>query len=297
MTIDLSFFYFYFYSFLRLLSTKRLIPFVGNKSSGKPHKPDLFEELLLGFIAGVASRAISTPLNLVTLKMQTEREDSDVKPTKAPQPAGVIDALKLIYKEHGLIGFWRGFQMSALLSLNPSITLACFQVYRRVLEVLKTTSPRKAIRVVQQKGLSNSIKNSPSPTANPNPREAFFGAATSNTIAVSILYPLILGKKRLQASEKNATMTEILVDAYLGKDIAQEKQDVAIEPSIEGLYQGWSVKVIVGFLSQGVTFLVKSRYVDICFLRATPEFDYVSRIEQLVIAAYLLRLRRGKTSP
>lgn len=262
LTIALSFFYFYFYSFLRLLSTKRLIPFTGSKNSGKPHKPNLFEELLLGFIAGVASRAISTPLNLVTIKMQTEREDQDERPTKAPQSAGVIDALKLIYKEHGLLGFWRGFQMSALLSLNPSITLACFQVYRRVLEVLRTISPRKAFQIIQRKGLANSIKISPAPTANPNPWEAFFGAATSNTIAVSILYPLILGKKRLQAS-KSATMTEVLVDAYLGKEAGQEKRDANIEPSIEGLYQGWSVKVIVGFLSQGVTFLVKSRCVVI----------------------------------
>jgi adenine nucleotide transporter 17 len=94
------------------LSTKRLIPTIGrNTRSSKPHKPTLIEELFLGFLAGVASRAVSTPLEIVTLKMQTEREnddDSDEIDGEVTENKGIIDIVKLIYQEQGLAGFWRG---------------------------------------------------------------------------------------------------------------------------------------------------------------------------------------------
>ena len=113
-----SFFYFYIYSFLRMLSVKKLIPFTSRGSqSSKSHKATLVEELVLGFIAGVASRAVSTPLNIITLRTQTTREqdedegEGDVSKARALRPAnsgGLTDIVKLIYKEQGLAGFWRG---------------------------------------------------------------------------------------------------------------------------------------------------------------------------------------------
>ena len=106
-----SFFYFYFYSFLRTLSTKRLLSLNGPPPKGttaRPHKPTLLEELVLGFLAGVASRVVSTPLNIVTLRLQTEREDEESPNADSSQPMSVTEVVKLIYKEQGLAGFWRG---------------------------------------------------------------------------------------------------------------------------------------------------------------------------------------------
>ncbi|KAH9485650.1 Kidney mitochondrial carrier protein 1 [Psilocybe cubensis] len=76
------------------------------RSSGL-YKPSMFEELVLGFIAGVASRAVSTPLNIVTLKLQTEREDEEEE-SASSKSMGMIDVVKSIYKQQGLAGFWRG---------------------------------------------------------------------------------------------------------------------------------------------------------------------------------------------
>jgi len=68
-------------------------------------------------------------------------------------------------------------------------------------------------------------------------------------------------------------MTGVLVDAYQGKHegltklpVDLEKQAEAVEKTsvgggIEGLYQGLEMKIVKGFLSQGVTFLVKGRCV------------------------------------
>lgn len=49
------------------------------------------------------------PLNIVTLRLQTEREEKE----EGEKPAiltrsGIIGTIKLVYKEQGLGGFWRG---------------------------------------------------------------------------------------------------------------------------------------------------------------------------------------------
>lgn len=77
------------------------------------------EELGIGFVAGVASRAISTPLSVITVRLQTGSDDEDeearlniekdgVEDVEPVKPMGVIGIVKRIYQEEGLQGFWGG---------------------------------------------------------------------------------------------------------------------------------------------------------------------------------------------
>ncbi|KAJ8516923.1 hypothetical protein ONZ45_g5817 [Pleurotus djamor] len=235
----------------------------------------MIEELILGFVAGVASRAVSTPLNIVTLRLQTERksdeeeaergkeDDSDSDSEDEGQDDSSDDGIKAvfasIYREDGIAGFWRGFRLSILLSLNPSISLALFQLFRRAVAI----SRRK-----------------PAPP-NPSAREAFIGGAVSKSIAVSILYPLLLAKTRLQAS-RGSSFKQVLVDSYTGHFHRHPSLphhvdgDVPRPPAHKGktknLYQALSVQILKGFLNQGMTFLVKGR------------------IEQLIVLVYMRKL-------
>ncbi|KAJ6491658.1 mitochondrial carrier domain-containing protein [Mycena vitilis] len=254
-TLLSNFFYFYFYAFLRYLLTSRRISSSGKTTTlARPYKPGLAEEVLLGFIAGVASRAVSTPLNIVTLRLQVEQEndpDEDTIPGMEEPASGVSDVVKKIYKEQGLLGFWRGFKTTTLLSLNPALTLALFQVFRRVLDRASTTTG-----------------------ANPKPSQAFLGAAVSNSIAAAILYPLMLSKTRLQATSATS-MREVLRDAYTGRGRSTARLPGKFPSEnigIPGLYQGLTMQIAKGFLSQGVTFLVKGR------------------VEQLIVEMYARRL-------
>ncbi|KAJ7590593.1 mitochondrial carrier domain-containing protein [Mycena floridula] len=260
-TLLSNFFYFYIYTFLRDTVVNRRSSATKQKSAVKL---SLLYELVLGFIAGVLSRAISTPLNLVTLRLQTDNHDDD--DDEEAEESGIMSVMKRIYAEDGLVGFWRGFSTSILLSLNPSITLAFFQVFRRALAYGRSRrSPGSPVMV------------------NPSPREAFIGAAIANSIAVTLLYPLILAKTRLSVSSSaNSSLASVLVDAYEGrteKSAGLPKDErakrVKRQDGIAGLYQGLPIQIIKGFFSQGVTFLVKGR------------------IEQIVVAAYLRRKARG----
>ncbi|KAJ3902085.1 mitochondrial carrier domain-containing protein, partial [Lentinula edodes] len=237
--------------------------------------------LALGFMSGVASRAVSMPLSIITLRLQTGRHEDSYESgmvNQEPEARGnaVIQTVKKIYEEQGFSGFWRGFNTSILLSLNPSITLAFFQLFRRLLALIRRRHSNSQPVVIMD----------------PTPGEAFFSGAISNSIAVTLLYPLILSKTRLQASRSRSTnsfgspksqstsrpktLGAVMLDAYYGRyhhgtssiRSTSDKQ-VRRASGINGLYQGLEMQILKGFLNQGVTFLVKGR------------------IEQLLIEAYM----------
>ncbi|KAJ8697169.1 hypothetical protein PTI98_006967 [Pleurotus ostreatus] len=285
-TLLSNFFYFYFYSFMRSLVTTRRLKLnpAAHHKPGSVYKPTIVEELVLGFVAGVASRAVSMPMNIVTLRLQTERGDSetdsediasDVSEEETATPSdnsvsesGLRSVFASIYREEGLAGFWKGFRLSILLSLNPSISLALFQLFRRVLAVARRTPTSHAL-------------------PNASPKEAFFGGAISNSLAVALLYPLLLAKTRLQASTAES-LQEVIVDSYTGTYHrhpskyagnslplpGNTKPLKAGSGRVSNLYQALPSQLVKGFLNQGMTFLVKGR------------------IEALIVHLYLVRLRR-----
>ena len=123
LTIMPSFLYFYFYTMFRTIFVRRkMAPLASARVKGKtvPTILSVPEELGIGFVAGVLSRAISTPLSVVTVRLQTTTEGEDEEnelnaekgsPAEAQKknvPRGVASTVKRIYDEQGLAGFWGG---------------------------------------------------------------------------------------------------------------------------------------------------------------------------------------------
>ncbi|EIN06664.1 mitochondrial carrier [Punctularia strigosozonata HHB-11173 SS5] len=181
-TIVSNFFYFYIYAFLRRSVVQRKA-FSAPPSRAKQRLAVLSvpEELGLGFLSGVLSRAISTPLSMVTVRMQTQ-SNNNRKP-------GLVEIIRSIYREHGLLGFWKGFETTIALSLNPALTFSLIQLFQRILHRLST------------KRFSSPAQVAKSATA------SFLTGALANSIAVAILYPLILAKTRLQSSNSDRRET------------------------------------------------------------------------------------------
>ena len=128
-----SFLYYYFYSLLHALATRRrssisasLLQTVKHAitSPTRPVLLDVPTELALGFVAGVASRAISTPLNVITVRLQTATEEekaegsedieqsghekSTPNPDHDAPPPGFSEVVRRMYREEGFLGFWAG---------------------------------------------------------------------------------------------------------------------------------------------------------------------------------------------
>jgi adenine nucleotide transporter 17 len=116
--------YFYAYSLLRYLALRRRAR--SAIASDKPTTAAQAQvlpvalELALGFVAGVASRAVSTPLSVITVRLQTESSNEPAsdedKDQKRSQPtanvnrkrATALTVLQSIYDSDGLAGFWKG---------------------------------------------------------------------------------------------------------------------------------------------------------------------------------------------
>lgn len=176
-------------------------------SLSKPPSPpalSMAQELLLGFVAGVSSKMIASPLSVVTVRLQTARDDDKELPGSTVKDVAV--SVQSIYKDEGLRGFWKGaellslsvffsgsyrnlrigYESTILLSMNPSIAFACLQFIRRLLH-FRHRSSASVTKVLP-----------------PGPLESFITAALANTAAVTLLYPLILAKTRLQVARKTA---------------------------------------------------------------------------------------------
>lgn len=248
---------------------RRPPPRVSGKGKIAPVLLSVSEELGIGFLAGVASRAVSTPLSVITVRLQTESEDEETEEEAQVKDnvgndigerkeRGVGAAVQRVYAEDGLKGFWSGtkippsFPLAVLtsvvfsgftttipLSLNPAITLFLFQLVRRV------SSHPLFVRSSAPATRSDKL-------ATPSASASFLGAACSNAVATLILYPLILAKTRLQIHRKSE-------NAHTDLDMWNVWKSVWTKDGMGGIYKGLDAQILKGFVSQGVTMLVKQR--------------------------------------
>lgn len=174
------------------------------------------------------------------------------------EPRGVARTVQRIYKEQGLAGFWGGelihqriwpptshflmspgFSTTIPLSLNPAITLFLFQAYSKLTPRGKQTK-----------------------LGTPSAKSAFVGSALSNVVATWLLYPLMLAKTRLQVSRKRAKEAD--ANSKEAKESSEASmltiwEDAMRKEGAYGLYQGLEAQLLKGFVSQGVTMVVKQR--------------------------------------
>ncbi|KAL8950367.1 MAG: hypothetical protein Q9183_007527, partial [Haloplaca sp. 2 TL-2023] len=178
-----------------------------------------------------------------------------------------------IKDEKGISGFWSGYSASLVLTLNPSLTFFLFETLKRLLV------PRRR-------------------RSNPPPQATFLIAAISKAIASSITYPFSLAKSRLQASSKSFDEKN-LADEKVGKEQTAASKHTGTETrntgnvfntilliarteGLSALYEGLSGEVLKGFLSHGLTMILKQAvhsviirlyYTILKLLKRFPEPD------------------------
>lgn len=256
-----SFLFFLVYNFMRQRETKKY----GNALP-------VHRELGIGVAAGALAKFITTPLQNIITRQQTAALVAARDPTSSTLPGEskkltVKDIALQIRSERGLKGFWAGYSASVILTLNPAITFA-------VDNLLHGLVPR-------------------SRRDNPGPYLTFLFAATSKSIATAVTYPMNLAKSRAQVQAPVQTQpTEVdekhdvhypdqldqpklhkthtrrkLVD-NLKKALRLLSAQYAIIVSLHkiyqsegvgGLYSGLEAEVLKGFLSHGLTMVMKDR--------------------------------------
>ena len=253
-TMVSAFFYFFAYDFLRnnRLKMKRL------PNGRLPKTLGIAEELLVGSLAGIFCRFITSPLGNIVTRQQTaalvqksNRATPDVEvvtsekkyghvitgvqpqdpkvppvtPTTVETPSAVQIA-KDIYKEKGITGFWTGYKATVVLSINPSLTYYFFQALKANLIPYKRRD-------------------------NPTGGELFLYSALAKSLAGLITYPYILAKTRLQVKSDGGKTK--------ARSASQMVVDTVKKEGVLGLWEGCQGQILKGFFSQGITMLIKDK--------------------------------------
>ena len=247
-TVVDSFLFFWLHNFFR---QRRL-----SKRGPRARSLPALDELVVGALAGALTRLITAPIANVVTRKQTaamtaltssssQRDETNVPSTKA--------MIRSIIDEKGPQGLWSGYSATLVLTLNPSITFFLYEFLKRALLP-------------------------PSRRSKPGPRATFLLAAISKAVASTVTYPFSLAKTRAQVSSRasSSVNTERRVNPGATAGVLEDASDsmkrqarasrksalfmifeIVRTEGVQGLYDGLAVEVLKGFLSHGMTMLVK----------------------------------------
>lgn len=240
-----SFLFFLAYSYLQ---QRELL-----KSSAK--RLTVAQEMGLGIVSGAFAKFFTTPLQNIITRQQTaalavahdpEKDDG----LKKGDSLSVLDIARQIHKEKGLAGFWTGYSLSLILTLNPAITFAVDNFLQKTLRAKDAT-----------------------------PRVTFLVAAVSKAVATAITYPVSVAKSRAQAkpsgqesevqgtkkptSGQNNSVFSRLAQLFAAQyAVLLSMRKIYQQDGVSGLYSGIEGEVLKGFLSHGLTMMMKDRVHD-----------------------------------
>ncbi|KAJ6515915.1 mitochondrial carrier domain-containing protein [Mycena sanguinolenta] len=203
------------------------------------------ESIIMGIIAGSATTIISNPIWVVQTKqaVQTlnEAEPSlDPSQPKVVKKLSIIETVRLVLREGGIQGFWRGIGPALVLVINPVLQYTAFEQMKNFLIARRTTKLRAA-------GLATAV-------AVLSDWDFFLLAALAKLIATSSTYPYIVVKSRLQAGHANALKYKSALDGLL---------TILKDEGLQGLYKGVGNKLIQSVLTAAILFAGQRRIYEI----------------------------------
>ncbi|CAA2933650.1 mitochondrial uncoupling protein 3 [Olea europaea var. sylvestris] len=117
----------FFYTPIRIVGYEHL----RNLVPSYDNSPSLFSKAVMGGVSGVIAQVISSPADLVKVRMQADGRM--VSQGLQPRYAGIFDALKKIFHAEGFGGFWKGVfpnvQRAFLVNMGE---LACYDHAKRL---------------------------------------------------------------------------------------------------------------------------------------------------------------------
>mmetsp|Transcript_11272 Transcript_11272/g.24282 ORF Transcript_11272/g.24282 Transcript_11272/m.24282 type:complete len:394 (-) Transcript_11272:1167-2348(-) len=179
--------------------------------------------LLVAAIAGAGNQLITLPASVLATRMQAQqklRMDTGNRhvPTSAPA------VMSLVYRESGILGFWKGLLPSLVLVVNPAVQYMLYEQLLRLLRHWKQQAQAADAQAVtsgstaddQQPETSGGevqpascAAASAKPPAKLSSAEIFVASALAKIGATVVTYPLIVVKSRLQAAGKGGSARDL----------------------------------------------------------------------------------------
>lgn len=204
-TILSSFLYFFFYSAAakgvvrqRQQTPGRNPAGLGQATAKRAAQLQAWEELLIGLVAGVASKGIILPLSAASVRQRLGDEHGETK--------GLLDTVRGMYADGGLREMFAALPPSIPLALLPSLTL---YIHSALLRLLVPSRHR----------------------AHPPGQVTFLLGAISNALATLPLYPLVLIKALGQSGVRRSKGKGVLATA---KELVKQEGMGGLYKGMEG---------------------------------------------------------------
>lgn len=177
-------------------------------------------ELPLRIVGGWGSVALTLPLETISTRVTCTRP-----------PLSVRAASLQLWREGGVLAFWRGFRVMLVLCVNPALTFTAFGWLRALF-----------------RALSRAWHSRKDEEEDPLTWVQAFGiGAAAKLITLCLVYPLIRAKFLLQAGTGK------------GNGLFQVLRSVAVEEGVGGLYRGLDAQLSKSLLSTALMLAVKER--------------------------------------
>ncbi|CCD22616.1 Ant1p NDAI_0A04600 [Naumovozyma dairenensis CBS 421] len=212
-----NFFYFLWYTFLR---RKYFNLKTGNTTTIRKIRLSTLEELITGVCAATMTQLITNPIEVVLTRQQTMENEGNVT---------IMSVIKAVYEDNNrkMSSFWKGFKVSLILTINPSITFTSFQKLKELLFVMK--------------GQTIEL------TAGYN----FALGAMAKIISTLCTQPLIVAKVSLQRANSNFTHFQEVLEYIIKNE------------GISSLWKGLIPQIMKGILVQGFLFAFKGELIKL----------------------------------
>ncbi|KAL5217784.1 hypothetical protein ABZP36_018468 [Zizania latifolia] len=257
--------YYYFYQIFRsraeAAALQRSRRGVGDGSVG------MLQSLTVAALSGCVNVLLTNPIWVVVTRMQTHRkankqqsrqdltialEKTLQSPTVENIPHKTIHVIQDLYKEAGLLGFWKGVIPTLIMVSNPAIQ---FMLYETLLKKLKR---RRASNLKGADGLTA--------------LEIFLLGAVAKLGATVVTYPLLVVKARLQVKE----IIEDKRHRYKGTFDAITK--MMRYEGLSGFYKGMSTKIVQSVFASALLFMIKEELVKGARLLVTGDTSLVKKL-------------------
>ncbi|KQK22432.1 peroxisomal nicotinamide adenine dinucleotide carrier [Brachypodium distachyon] len=253
--------YYYFYQIFRsraeAAALRRSIGGFGDGSVG------MLQSLTVAALSGCVNVLLTNPIWVVVTRMQTHRKTNKQQSPaldKAIQTAPVeniphktINIIQDLYKEAGVLGFWKGVVPALIMVSNPAIQ---FMLYESLLKKLK-------------KRRASNLKGADGLTA----IEIFLLGAVAKLGATLVTYPLLVVKARLQAKQM---ITDDKRHRYKGTFDALTK--MMHYEGLSGLYKGMGTKIVQSVFASALLFMIKEELVKGARLLVTGNTSLVKKL-------------------
>ncbi len=246
-----------YYFFYHTFKNEAEIRAQRNKKLGRGDgSVSMLTSLLIAALAGCANVLLTNPIWVVVTRMQLSKRtaamlaaaslstiSSSSSISSTPDAAlaivsqyGVLETVKDLYNEAGLLGLWKGVLPTLIMVSNPSIQ---FMIYESLLKRLtaKCTANEQGLKHVSA-------------------IQVFLLGAIAKLGATVLTYPLLVVKSRLQAKQTIGLDNSLY---YLGTVDAVMK--ILHYEGVAGFYKGMGTKIVQSVVAAAVLFMIKEELV------------------------------------